>query len=265
MECGYHILVLCKLLCGLAELLLCLEVLLEIEVAKVAADLYLVVEFLYVVLIGIVDVPEGVGGNWAGLSPAVLDLAECGEGVAGVAVVFHHLLEVLDDGLLCHEILFSAGVLLLVELCPFFLVVCVDGLEVLFYGNERIVDGRFTLGSFSLELAQELVECGFDVLCLFGAHHAVCALLEVLEHLGELGKGLVGKVLYLFFERFRLRLGLRFRFCHGFCLRLGLGRGLRFRLRNCFGGGLGFCYWCGVADNLLRGFHHGILYFFSYV
>ena len=95
-----YILILGKLLGLLAELLFRLEVLLEIEVAKLAVDLDQVVELLYIKLISIVDIAEGSSGNRPDLSPTVLDFTELREEILHVFLGLYKSLEVLDNSLL---------------------------------------------------------------------------------------------------------------------------------------------------------------------
>ena len=95
-----HILVLGQLFGRLAELFFSLEILLEVKVAEVAADLDHIVELLYVKLIGIVDVPVCVDGHRAGLSPAVLQLAESRERCACIFFLLDQGFEFIYDCLL---------------------------------------------------------------------------------------------------------------------------------------------------------------------
>ena len=199
-EGAHHVLVLGELLRGLAESFLGLEVLAEVQVAQVAVDLDHVVELLHIELVGIVDVPECGGGHGARFPPAVLEFAESRELGAHIILTFYEGLELLDDGLLLGQILLPAGVLLLVEFGALLLVVCIQRLEILLHGLERIVlTGRRLVrhAALTLEAAQQLVESGLDRLRLLGTGHPLRAAFQFNKHVGELREGLVGKILDL--------------------------------------------------------------------
>ena len=150
-ECFHYVLVLGEFLRSLAEGFLGLEVLLEIEVAKVAVDLDHVVELLDIVLICIVDIPVVLCGNGADSPPAVLDVAEGGERGTYVLLFLDEGLELLDDALLGREVVLAFLFKLAVELGAFFLVIVIQGLETGFDDLERIVlHGIVALGGSGL-------------------------------------------------------------------------------------------------------------------
>ena len=158
LERGNDILFLRQFLGLLAELLLGLQVLLEVEVAQVAVDLDQVVELLHVELVGVVDVPEGRDGNRADFAPAVLDLAELREGVPHLALLFDQGFQFLDDGLLLHEVVLALGIELPVVLGALLLVIIVKGLETGFNRGEGILDSLPFLGGRGL--GGRLRRCG---------------------------------------------------------------------------------------------------------
>ena len=140
---------------------------------------------------------NAVAGTGACLPPAVLEFAECRELGADIFLTFDEGLELLDDGLLLGQVLFAAGVLLLVELGALLLVVGIQRLEVLFNGLERVVlAGRRLVrhAALALEAAQQLVESGLDGLRLLGTGHPLRAVFQFNKHVGELREGLVGQV-----------------------------------------------------------------------
>ncbi len=133
------IVVLGKLLGRLAEGLLGLKVLLEVEVTQVAVDLHHVVEFLDIELVGVVQVTELGGRNRADLSPTVLKLTESGECGINILLFLHKVLKILDDSLLPGEVLLPLGILPAVIFSALFLIVGIDTLESGLNGLERIV------------------------------------------------------------------------------------------------------------------------------
>ncbi len=133
------ILVLGKSLGGLAELLLGLKVLLEIEIPQVAVDLHHVVEFLHVELVGVVQVTELCGRNRTDLPPAVLELTESRECGVHILLLLDEVLKILDDSLLPGEVLLPLGILLAIIFSTLFLIVGIDTLEGGLHGLERIV------------------------------------------------------------------------------------------------------------------------------
>ena len=196
-EGAHHILVVGELLGGLAEGLLGLEVLAEVQVAQVAVDLDHVVELLHIELVGIVDVPESRGRHGARLPPAVLEFAESRELGAHILLAFDEGFELLDDGLLLGQVLLAAGVLLLVVLGALLLVVGIHRLEILLHRLERIVLAGlrfFGHAALALQATEQLVEGGFDGLGFLGTGHPLGALLQLHKQLGELCERLVGKV-----------------------------------------------------------------------
>ena len=80
-----------------AEFLFRLEVLLEVEVAELLVDLHVVVEFLDVVLVGVVEVLHLVLRHGARGTPTALDVAEFGEGLLEVFAGFDQGLELVDE------------------------------------------------------------------------------------------------------------------------------------------------------------------------
>ena len=128
----------CQSLGPFAELLLCLEILLEVEVAELAVDLHIIIERLYIVAVCLIEV-LGLGGrHCAGGTPAVLKLPECGICSAEVAGIVDEHLELLDNLALHLEVLFF----LLVQLLDIFnsdgLVLAVEIFEPSLQFCERI-------------------------------------------------------------------------------------------------------------------------------
>ena len=133
------IIVLSELLSGLAELLLGLKVLLEVEVAEIPVYLDHVVELLDIELVRVVKVTELGRGNRSDLPPAVLQLAESGEGGTDILLFLDKGLEILDHGLLSHEVVFPLGILLTIVLGALLLVVGINAFERGLNRLERIV------------------------------------------------------------------------------------------------------------------------------
>ncbi len=133
------VLVLGKSFGGLAELLLCLKVLLEVEVAKVAVDLHHVIEFLDIELVGVVQVTELRGRNRTDLPPAVLEITEGRECGVHILLLLHKVLKILYDSLLLGEVILSLGILLAVIFSALFLVVGIDTFKRGLHRLERIV------------------------------------------------------------------------------------------------------------------------------
>ena len=183
------VLVLRELLGGFAELLLRLQILLEVEVAEFAVDLHLVVETLYVELIGAVDVPERSGRHRAGGTPPVLDIPECGEGGAHVLASVDQCLQFFYYRFFLFEILFFQCILLFVVLGTFALVVGIETLEVLLDIGEAVFD----LAGLAPQFAKQFVECGLDGFGLLAAQHAVRGIHQILEYVRQFRQGLVGK------------------------------------------------------------------------
>ena len=117
-----YILILCKGLCALAESGFGLKVLLEVKVTELTVDIYKVIELCDKELICVIDVTEILLGNGTCLPPAVLDIAELGEGAANVSGIFHKGFELLYDALLYLEVLLTLGILLLIVFGPFLLI-----------------------------------------------------------------------------------------------------------------------------------------------
>ena len=198
-------------------------------------------ELLHVQLVGIVHVPEVLLRDRSGLAPAVLDLAELREGVLHVALLVDEGLQVLDDGLLLHEVALAFGIELAVVLRALLLEGIVEGLEAGLDGGERahgrarqrfgrsdflhgigigFIDRRI-LACFRLFAGQALVEGGLDGLGLLGTFHTVGAFRQFLEQSGQFGKGLLAEIdnrlLRLFHDFLHLFLHFLFRlFLHFF-------------------------------------------------
>ena len=120
LESIYHILACCKFLSLLAEFLLSLEVLLEVEITHVAVDLDLVVEFLYIELVGVVEISELGLRHRADFSPAGLEGPELRERSAYILLLLDKGLEFLHDSLLLGEIFRAFLIELTVEFSTFF-------------------------------------------------------------------------------------------------------------------------------------------------
>ena len=137
-ECRYSIVAFCQSLCPLAKFLLGFEVLLEIEVAELAVDLYIIIESFYIMAVGLIEV-LGLGGRYGACrTPPVLQFPECGICSAEVTGIVDQHFELVDDPALGLVVLF----LLLVELLDVFtpdgLVLTIKILETSFYLCERI-------------------------------------------------------------------------------------------------------------------------------
>ena len=210
LEGFHHVLVLTQGLGLLAESGLGFQVLLEVQVAEFAVDVYQVVELGHVQLVGIVDVTEILLGHRANLSPAVLDVAELGEGFLHISGLFHQGLQLFDDGLLLLQVLLTLGVLLLIIFGALFLVFHIEGLEAGLNGSERahraalhgnggIFHGRILVrflhggvfAGFGLFAGKALIEGRFQSLGLLGPLHAVFTGFQLLEQLRQFGKGLL--------------------------------------------------------------------------
>ena len=113
-ECLYNIRALSKLLCSLAELLLCLKILLEIKVAKFAIDLHHIVKLLHIELICLIDISEALCRNRAHSSPSVLNLAELRECRIHILLLLNQALKVSNHLLLCGKVFLTLLVKLLV-------------------------------------------------------------------------------------------------------------------------------------------------------
>ena len=182
-ESGYHVLVLGELFGRLAELLLGLEILLEIEVAQFVGDLHLVVEALHVELVVIVEVTEIGGGNRTGGTPAVLQGAEGGEEGTHVFLAVHQGLELFHYAFLDFEVLCLVGVLFAVVFGLLLLVVGIKGLEILLYRIEGFIHHGACLAA---NLSQGAVEGGLDGLGLMAPRKLVFAGKEFLEDFAQL-------------------------------------------------------------------------------
>ena len=199
-----------------------LEVLAEIQVTEFAVDLNEVIELLHVQLVGIVDVAEVLLRDRAGFAPAVLDLAELREGVLHIALFVDEGLQVLDDGLLLHEVALALGIELAVVLRALLLIRIVEGLETGLDRGERahgrarqgfgrsnflygigigFIDRRILAG-LRLFAGQALVEGGLDGLGLLGTFHPVSAFRQFLEQSGQFGQGLLAEIDHRFLRLF---------------------------------------------------------------
>ena len=187
-----HILLIHQGFCLLAEFHLGLEVLLEVEIPKFPVDLHIVVEHLHVVLVGIVEILDLALRHGTCGTPAVLDVAECREGVLEVFLGVQQRLELFDQGCLYGVVLFTLlfqlgrvlrtdGAILAVEFLETALDLCerIDG-DRLRSGFCRLgrrffrrpfrtgctVYDRSLVTGCDLLLAEVLVEAGFQYLCL---------------------------------------------------------------------------------------------------
>ena len=151
-----------------------------------------------------------------------MDLAELREGVLHVALLVDEGLQVLDDGLLLHEVALAFSVKLAVVLRALLLEGIVEGLEAGLDGGERahgrarqrfgrsdflhgigigFIDRRILAG-FRLFAGQALVEGGLDGLGLLGTFHTVGAFRQFLEQSGQLGEGLLVEIDHRFLRLF---------------------------------------------------------------
>ena len=241
-EGAHDILLLSEVFSLLAEVLLRFEVLLEVEVAELLVDFYIVVEFLHIVLVGVVQVLDLGLRHGADGTPAVLDLAEAGEGLVEVFAGFDEGLEVFDHGELGLVVFFLVLLEFLGVSGTSYLILAVKILESAFDLGEGIdgdglVGRRFGIfsrfgGLFEargdLLFAQVLVECRLEGFGMLVELLHVLAFNQALERVDNLLETLVRKIRLLVFRFFcGFRFGFGRRHGRGFhlCFHLGLRLG----------------------------------------
>ena len=106
-ECLHHVRILSKFFGILAELLLCLKVLLEVEVAEFAVDLHHIIELLDIQLICLIDVPVVLCRNRSDSPPSVLDLTELRECRIDIFLLLEKSLEIGNDSLFCSKVVLA--------------------------------------------------------------------------------------------------------------------------------------------------------------
>ena len=166
LESVHDILIFGKSLRHLAELLLGFEVLLEVKVAQIPVYLDFIIEFLYIELIGVIQIPETLYRNRPYSTPSRLQFTECREGCPKILLVLHKGLQIVNHGLLPDQILLPLCLLPAVELRTLLLVSGIDGLEAVLKCRKRIQRRRIAallLSTLNVIRNYRLV-CGLSVL-----------------------------------------------------------------------------------------------------
>ena len=140
-----------KRLSLLAKGYLRLQILTEIEVAKIAVDLYHIVELLHLELVRIIYISIGLRRHRTGFLPAVLKLAEGREARADIVLAFCQSLKLLDYGLLGGKICLTHLVLDTVVLCPVLFVIGIHRLEILLCALKGFLGLGFKRSPLSLD------------------------------------------------------------------------------------------------------------------
>ena len=145
LECIHYILVLRKSLGFLTELFLSLQVLLEVKVSQVPVDLHLIIELLYIELIGVIQIPEILSRNRTCFTPSGLKFPECRECCAEVILFFHQRFQLIYHSLFLLQVLLSFLVKFPVILSSFFLIPIIYSFESVFKCGKRIGENRRSL------------------------------------------------------------------------------------------------------------------------
>ena len=134
----HYVLVLGKLLRHLAEFLLSLKILLEVEIAQIPVNLNFIVELLYIELISVIYVSEILDWNRSNGTPSCLKFTECRESCTQILLILDEGLQIVNHSLFPCEILLPLGLLPAVVLRTLLLVSGIYGFEAIFKDCERI-------------------------------------------------------------------------------------------------------------------------------